>query len=127
MQWLAVALGGSLGAMLRFALSQWVVRRFPVGTLVVNVVGCFLIGLLISLAVKTKWPGPTMQCFLIGGFLGSLTTFSTFAYQTFELSAEESLSWGMLNLFSNLVLGLALVWLGIVTGEAIAATFESSN
>lgn len=124
MHYLAVALGGSLGAVARFALSQWVVRRFPVGTLVVNLVGCLLIGLLMALVVKAKWPSEYWRSFLIGGFLGSLTTFSTFAYQTFELSKQHSLALGSLNLLSNVILGLLLVWLGIVLGEAIGETLS---
>lgn len=119
MHWIAVALGGSLGAVLRYSLSQWIVRKFPIGTFVVNIAGCFLIGLLIALAVKTKWPGPMLQAFLIGGVLGSLTTFSTFAYQTVELGQQQSLSYAALNLFSNLIVGLILVWIGIAVGEAI--------
>ena len=127
MHWFAVALGGSLGAVARYALSQWVVRRFPVGTFVVNLLGCFLIGLLVALSVKTKWPGAVVQSFLIGGFLGSLTTFSTFAYQTLELSREQSLSLGALNLLGNVVLGLLLVWCGIVLGESIANSMNSGT
>ena len=127
MHWIAVAIGGSLGAMARFALSGWIVRKFPVGTFVVNVVGCFLIGMLIAIAVKTKWPSPVWQSFLIGGFLGSLTTFSTFAYQTFELTKQESLALGSLNLLGNLIVGLVLVWIGIACGEAIATAFPDAT
>jgi len=127
MHWFAVALGGSLGAVARYALSQWMVRKFPMGTFVVNLLGCFLIGLLVAIAVKTKWPGPVLQSFLIGGFLGSLTTFSTFAYQTLELSREESLSLGAMNLISNVVIGLILVWCGIALGETIANSINSGT
>lgn len=120
MHWVAVALGGSCGAILRYALSQWVVRRFPMGTLVANMAGCFLIGVLMALAVKASWPSTEWRAFLIAGFLGSLTTFSTFSYQTWELARDESLSLGALNLLSNLVGGLMLVWLGITLGEWLA-------
>ena len=103
------------------------VRRFPMGTFVVNLLGCFLIGLLVALSVKTKWPGAVVQSFLIGGFLGSLTTFSTFAYQTLELSREQSLSMGALNLLANIVLGLFLVWCGIALGESLANSINSGT
>ena len=124
MHWIAVALGGSLGALVRYSLSQWVYRKFPMGTFVVNIAGCFLIGLLMAIAVKAKWPSPEVRAFLIAGFLGSLTTFSTFAYQTFELAKQDGLSPALLNLTSNLVLGLLLVWLGIAVGESLATTFS---
>ena len=127
MHWIAVALGGSLGAVLRYSLSQWIVRKFPMGTFVVNIVGCFLIGLLIALAVKTKWPGPTLQAFLIGGVLGSLTTFSTFAYQTVELGQQHSLTYAATNLIANLVIGLILVGCGIALGEFIGNSIHSGN
>lgn len=125
MHWLAVALGGSLGAVARYALSQWVVRRFPVGTFVVNVVGCLLIGFFVALSVKMKWPGPTLQAFIVGGFLGSLTTFSTFVYQSYDLTRQDSLSLGILNLAANLVVGLLLVWLGVVLGERLSGVLMS--
>ncbi len=122
MHWLAVALGGSLGAMTRYALSTWMVRKFPMGTFFVNMAGCFLIGLILALSVKMNWPSPKVRAFLVGGFLGSLTTFSTFAYESIVLSKQESLSMGLLNLASNLFVGLLLVWLGLLLGEAIAAS-----
>ncbi|WP_417851280.1 fluoride efflux transporter CrcB [Thalassoglobus sp.] len=122
MHWLAVALGGSLGAMARYALSSWMVRKFPMGTFFVNIAGCFLIGLILALSVKMDWPSPRMRAFLVGGFLGSLTTFSTFAYESVILSKQESLSMGVLNLAANLIVGLLFVWGGIVLGEAIAAS-----
>lgn len=125
MHWFAVALGGSLGAVARYALSQWVVRKFPMGTFVVNIAGCFCIGLLVAFAVKMKWPSLTMQAFLIGGFLGSLTTFSTLIYQTYDLGRQESLAWGSLNLFLNLLVGLILVWCGLALGEWIANAIHS--
>lgn len=127
MHWIAVALGGSLGALVRYALSQWLVRKFPMGTFVVNVVGCFLIGLLIALVVKTRWPGSLLQAFLIGGFLGSLTTFSTFVYQTYDLGRQESLSLAALNFFCNVIGGLILVWCGIWLGEVVANSINSAG
>lgn len=124
MNWIAVAIGGSCGALIRYALSQWLIRKFPMGTFVVNVVGCLLIGFFVALAVKTKWPGPTLQAFLVGGLLGSLTTFSTFAYQTIELGREFSLSLAFFNLASNLIVGLLLVWFGLSLGEMVAAQVD---
>lgn len=83
MQWLAVALGGAFGAMGRFALATWLFPvlgpRFPLGTLVANLTGCFLVGLAYCLIVEKGIVAPEYRPFLITGFLGALTTFSTFS------------------------------------------------
>ncbi|MCA9079553.1 MAG: fluoride efflux transporter CrcB [Planctomycetaceae bacterium] len=126
MQWFAVGCGGFVGAIARYALSTWVVRKFPAGTLVVNLVGCLLIGLLMALCVKAKWPGDGTFAhrFLIAGFLGSLTTFSTFSYQTVELAHRGQYKLAVLNIVLNLVCGLIAVLLGIALGEAIATRWN---
>jgi len=120
MHWIAVGMGGALGAMARYALSGLVLQRFPLGTFVANILGCLLIGLLMALSVKTGWPDPTARSFLVTGFLGGLTTFSTYAYQTWELHHAGDLSGAAFNLLSNLTIGLLAVWLGICLGEGIA-------
>lgn len=83
MQWLAVALGGALGAMGRFALATWLFpvlgSRFPLGTLVANLAGCFLVGFVYCLIVEKGMIAPEYRPLLITGFLGALTTFSTFS------------------------------------------------
>lgn len=117
MHWIAVGTGGALGAMLRFALSGLIIRRFPMGTFIANSIGCLLIGFLVALSLKTGWPNAMMRSFLITGFLGGLTTFSTLAYQTWELNYSGSLSWAAFNLCSNLIIGLLAVWLGVCLGE----------
>ncbi len=83
MQWFAVALGGALGAMGRLGLTTWlfpvVGTRFPLGTLVANVVGCLLVGVAFVLIVDKGLLPPEYRPFVITGFLGALTTFSTFS------------------------------------------------
>lgn len=114
MDWLAVGLGGGLGSMLRYALSGWVVRKFPAGTFVANIAGCLLIGVLLGCAARTGWPGPRMKAFLVTGLLGGLTTFSTFSWQTWELAIiEKSLAAAAFNLLMNLIPGLLAVWAGV--------------
>ena len=125
--WLAVGLGGALGAISRYALSSWVVRRFPVGTLAANLIGCFLIGLLMAFAVKAKVPNPIWRTFLVGGFLGALTTFSTFGYQTVELAREHNLSLSAINLFSNVGLGILAVCVGIWLGEILVDSWKLAH
>jgi len=117
------ALGGS-GAITRYLVSvgsvRWFGEGFPVGTLIVNVVGCFLLGLLYQHAgvanLSDEWKHP-----LGVGFLGGLTTFSTFGYET--LAALEKGKWHVAggNVLLNLILGLGAVWLGIVLAKAIAS------
>jgi fluoride exporter len=83
MQWVAVAIGGAIGAMGRFALTAYLYpvlgNRFPLGTLVANVVGCFLVGICYVLIVERGVLPPEWRLWLIAGFLGALTTFSTFS------------------------------------------------
>ena len=89
MRLLAIALGGGLGAMLRFSVSGLVQQltedAFPVGTLAVNVVGCLLIGFLGALFSGPALVRDEVRLFLLTGFLGGFTTFSTFAYESAEL------------------------------------------
>lgn len=89
MQWLAVAFGGALGAMGRFALTTWLFPvmgpRFPLGTLVANLAGCFLAGVVYVLIVDKGIVPPEYRPLLITGFLGALTTFSTFSLDAFLL------------------------------------------
>ncbi|SHG84436.1 fluoride efflux transporter CrcB [Ferrimonas marina] len=114
-EFLAVALGGALGAMLRYATSllalKWFGAGFPIATLMVNCAGSFAMGALytLSLAVTVSplWKG------LIGvGFLGALTTFSTFSNETLLLM-QEGLHWkALLNVLLNVGLCLFMVYLG---------------
>ena len=118
---LAVGLGGACGAISRYFLAGWMQQKFPqfepAGTLFVNVLGCFLIGLLVALEMQGIFNREGFRAFAITGVLGSLTTFSTFGYQTVVLAREQSVNWAMFNLASNLVLGIAAVLLGMLVGR----------
>ena len=116
---LAVAGGGSVGALLRYALSGWYARKFPLGTLVVNVAGCLAIGLIVGSLQEKDWLSPVWRHFLIMGLLGSLTTFSTFGYQCVELYLDGHYALAGLNVLSNLVIGLAAVGLGLMLAHAL--------
>lgn len=89
MQWLAVAMGGALGAMGRYAVVAYTFpvlsNRFPVGTLAVNVLGSFLIGVCYVLIVEKGLLGPEWRLVLMTGFLGAFTTFSAFSLEAVQL------------------------------------------
>ncbi len=115
-QCLVVGGGGFLGAIARFALSREVVRvageRFAhAGTLAVNVVGCLLIGWCL-VWVEEHQPPAWMKGLAVTGFLGSLTTFSTFGYETVELLRESRTADALWNVSTNLAVGLAAVVAG---------------
>jgi CrcB protein len=110
-----VALLGGLGSVMRYSLSvwcKWAGYSFPVGTLAVNVIGCFLLGCLIgSIPHRGGWwlavyPGIT------AGLLGGLTTFSALSVETLQLCTARGWMWGTLNVALNLILGLLAAWLG---------------
>lgn len=110
-----IAVGGSAGALLRYGISGWVQRltgsSFPWGTLVVNVVGCFAIGLCGALLAGPYLDDKFRPLVMIG-ILGSFTTFSTFGYETFEQINDGQFARAGFNILLANVAGLAAVWLG---------------
>ncbi len=117
MRVLWVGIGGFIGAVLRYAASGWVHRVLdagsqPIGTLVVNVSGCLVLGLLAGLAELRGGLAPDTRAFLFIGVLGGYTTFSTFGYETFQLLRDGQLFSAALNATANVVLGILGVWLG---------------
>jgi len=113
---LIVGLGGFAGAIARYTLSGWVHRHyhgaFPCGTLFVNVVGCMGIGFLMVLAEGRLWLTPNLRLLLTVGFLGALTTFSTFGFETLALLEKGAFRAAALYVVGSLVLGLGGVFLG---------------
>jgi len=120
--WLAVALGGGLGALARWRLSDAVQRRggpyFPWGTLAVNVVGSFLLGFIMGAAVRGGVFSRWQRLLLATGFAGAFTTFSTFMYESLVLLAREPL-YGAASMVASLVLGMLGVYLGIVAAGVV--------
>ncbi len=112
-----VGSGGFLGALARYGLSGMVHRQlpyttFPVGTLVVNLLGCLLIGVIAGLAESRQLFGPELRAFALIGILGGFTTFSTFGYESFLMLRDGEFLWTAINIGLNVTLGLTLVWLG---------------
>ena len=119
---LLIGLGGGLGAMARYFLSTYLQQAantamFPIGTLVVNTLGCFIIGLLSYLADVRGMFTPEMRMLTFTGFLGGFTTFSTFGNETMALLRDGETGYGFANVSLHIVLGLGAVW----TGRAFAA------
>jgi CrcB protein len=112
-----VGSGGFVGALARYGVSGLVHRQaslttFPFGTLVVNLLGCFAIGILAGLAEVRQLFGPEFRTFALIGVLGGFTTFSTFGYETVALVRDTEYLRAAANVGGNVVLGIVLVWLG---------------
>jgi fluoride exporter len=116
-----VMIGGSMGALSRYGISLLSVRLFgtgfPWGTLLVNLGGCFLIGLSFALADRTQLINPSARLFFVTGFLGALTTFSTYGYETFSAIQAGSHWLAVGNVLLNNAAGLILVFLGFRMGS----------
>ena len=119
----AVGLGGALGAIARYWLSGLVARigghhSLPWGTLTVNLVGSFFLGVLLGATVSGRLVmHPTLRTFAAVGLLGAFTTFSTFAYETLESMRAGDVRVAMLNVGASLFVGLAVAWVGLQVGE----------
>lgn len=118
--WLAVALGGAIGALLRFAVSRGAVgifgAGFPWGTLIVNAVGAFAIGFLAAWFASRLAVGPALRALVLTGTLGALTTFSTFSLETLQLTQTAAFGKAAASIVANLCMSLVLVWLGYELG-----------
>jgi len=113
-----VGLGGFVGSSLRFVISGWVHRlpgtsSFPYGTLVVNVVGCILLGFIGGWAEHRQVLSPATRLFVMIGVLGGFTTFSTFAYETLAFAHGADVGRALANIGLQVVLGLGAAWLGL--------------
>jgi len=122
MQWLAIALGGALGAVLRFGLSSvihaWLGRGFPYGTLAVNVLGCGLMGFL-SIHLVERWVSAEWRAGLLVGVLGALTTFSTFSLETLNLWYQGQSIKMLFNIGLSVTMCLLATGLGILLARQL--------
>jgi len=120
---LVAFLGGGIGTAFRYWLSGWVYRflspTFPAGTMVVNVTGCLIIGLLMTIFEDRFVVQPLLRIFLTIGVLGGFTTFSTFSYETISLFRDGSAMLAWMNVVLTVSACLAGTWLGTVLGKLI--------
>jgi CrcB protein len=122
-RFLWICLAGALGTGSRYLIGLWAVQRlgtsFPYGTWMVNVTGCFLIGLVAQTALTLSNFPPTLRLALTTGFLGGLTTYSSFAYETTKLAQQGSFGAALLNFASTTLAGFAAVVLGSAAARAL--------
>lgn len=124
MRVLLVGLGGFVGSMLRYLLSgvfQGVFQtaRFPIGTVIVNLSGCYVIGLLSQLAESQGAFTDLVRALVFPGILGGYTTFSTLSNESLNLFRAGDVGLGVLNVGVQVLGGLSLAWAGRITGELI--------
>jgi len=125
MSYLVVMAGGALGSAARMWISLWCAVRFgesfPVGTLVVNAAGCFVIGAFSALTGPdgVVLTSPLVRQFMMLGVLGGFTTFSSFGLQTVQLMTEGEWLYAALNVLASVVVCLAFVWFGIMLASLL--------
>ena len=116
-RYLAVAIGGALGAMARYWLGMLIGEhfpsRFPIGTLIINVTGSFIIGFFLTFVSQRLNINPNWRLAIAVGFVGAYTTFSTFEYEIYKLIDDGRMTIGIAYLTVSLVLGFVAVWGGI--------------
>ena len=121
--WIAVAVGGALGSVARHGVNrivhqEWPLLRFPLATVIVNIVGCGVIGVLAGLVATGRLPmRANWREFVFVGILGGFTTFSTFGLDTITLVRSGDSSQAFLNILLHVVCGLAAVHFGLVAVE----------
>jgi len=118
-----VFLGGGIGAAARYWLSGTIARTsgiaFPLGTITVNIVGCFLIGFLMTSFENRFLVTPSLRLFLTIGILGGFTTFSTFGYETIAMVKDAEFFYAAVNVLLSMVMCLAATYAGTIVGKYI--------
>jgi len=137
---LLLIVGGALGTLARYGLNGVIsahqskhyplVAVFPLGTLVINVTGCFAIGVIAAVSGPSTgraWIKPEWRDFLMIGFCGGYTTFSSYGLQTLNLARDGEWIGVALNIAGSNVLGLLATYLGLVAGRALQAKFHGGT
>lgn len=116
--YLMIGIGGAFGAVARYALSTWISQKylytFPWGTFIVNILGCFILGVVYVLGVENLMLSTNTRLFIAVGFLGAFTTFSTFSLETLNIIKSGDIKIALINSIGSLVVGLLAVWLGMI-------------
>lgn len=118
---LIIGLGGAIGSMLRYLTAIFVAKfwenHFPLATFITNIIGCFLIGLFIGFLEKQQLTNSDLKWFLITGFCGGYTTFSTFGYENFNLLQNQNMGIAFAYIASSVVIGLMAIWFGLFVAK----------
>jgi CrcB protein len=118
-----VAVFGAAGAVSRYAIDGWISDvgrgQFPWGTFVINVAGAFALGLLVALTTERLLPHPNWRVAVGIGFLGSFTTFSTYAYESVKLAEDGALGLALLNSVGMVAVGLIAAFAGLAVGRTL--------
>jgi CrcB protein len=116
MKYVLIVAGGGAGSLARYLASTAITTRFgarfPLGTMVVNITGCFLIGLLMTMFTEHFPPETNWRPLLVIGFLGGYTTFSSFEWETYSAIRGGGAWIGLANVVGSVTLGYVAVWLG---------------
>lgn len=122
MTFIAIGIGAACGAWLRWGLGLWlnpVFPTLPMGTLTANLLGGYLIGLAIAFFAQQPGLSPEWRLLIITGFLGGLTTFSTFSAEIFTLLSRQQWSWGALSMLLHLAGSVLMTALGVWTYKVL--------
>lgn len=113
---LLVMVGGFFGAIVRFKLGEWIQTEngFPLGTFLINLIGCFLLGWFLTFMSRRENSKPQLNLLIGTGFTGAFTTFSTFSVETIHLFQDGHILLGMLYTVSSIGFGLVLAYLGSI-------------
>lgn len=113
---IAIFIGSGLGGIVRFGISKLVFRfapNFPLGTLIVNIIACFMVGLLIQF-FREKNHNEILSYLFVVGFCGGFSTFSTFGFETLELFRQQQYGFAFANVALSVVLCIVFTFLGII-------------
>ena len=121
-QYLFTALGGAIGATLRYGIGRWAQDflgqpGFPYGTLLINVSGCMVFGFIMGLLDEGYAITPEQRTFLLVGILGGYTTFSTFGFETYAFLRDGQVLPALLNVGLQVVIGIIGVWVGLMAAR----------
>lgn len=118
---LSIGIGGAIGAVLRYCMGNILTKvlgsSFPYGTFCINIIGCFFMGMLMTIIVDKGLLSPTWRLFLCVGLLGGFTTFSSFSYEALTLLQEGNLLFALLYAGGSVCLGILAAFLGILAAD----------
>lgn len=116
-----MALGGSIGSAIRYLMTVYIERviqhHFPLATFLVNIIGCFAMGLIVGLLEQQELMNSNIKWLLVSGLCGGFTTFSAFGYENIKLIENGNFELAMLYTCGSIMLGIFFVWLGLLIAK----------